>query len=277
MKKQVIAILMAAVMAASMTACGSSAADATTAAADAATAAGAGEESKETGNAPASEAGGVLIMATNAEFPPYEYHDGGDIVGIDVEVAEAIAEKLGMTLEVEDIAFDSIIPELESGKADIGVAGMTVSEDRLKNVDFTDTYTTASQVIIVKEDSDIAGPDDLAGKYIGVQLGTTGDIYASDYEEEGSTIERYNKGFEAVQAMQQDKIDAVVIDGEPAKVFVSQNEGIKILDEALTVEEYAIAVKKGNTELLDKINGALGELKESGRLQEIIDKYISAE
>ena len=216
-------------------------------------------------------------MATNAEFPPYEYHDGGDIVGIDVEVAEAIAGKLGMTLEVEDIAFDSIIPELESGKADIGVAGMTVNEDRLKNVDFTDPYTTASQVIIVKEDSEIAGPDDLKGKHIGVQLGTTGDIYASDYEADGSTIERYNKGFEAVQAMQQGKIDAVVIDQEPAKVFVSQNEGIKILDEALTVEEYAIAIKKGNTELLDQVNGALAELKESGELQAIIDKYISAE
>ena len=216
-------------------------------------------------------------MATNAEFPPYEYHDGGEIVGIDVEVAGAIAEKMGLTLEIEDIAFDSIIPELQSGKADIGAAGMTVSEDRLKNVDFSDTYTTASQVIIVKEDSDIAGPDDLAGKIIGVQLGTTGDIYASDYEAEGSTIERYNKGFEAVQAMIQGKIDAVVIDVEPAKVFVSQNEGIKILDEALTVEEYAIAVKKGNTELLDQINGALAELKASGELQAIIDKYISAE
>ena len=207
----------------------------------------------------------------------YEYHDGGEIVGIDVEIAEAIAEKLGKTLEVEDIAFDSIIPEIQSGKADFGAAGMTVDEDRLKNVDFSDPYTTASQVIIVKEDSDIAGPDDLSGKYIGVQLGTTGDIYATDYEEEGSTIERYNKGFEAVQAMLQGKIDAVVIDIEPAKVFVSQNEGIKILDEALTVEEYAIAVKKGNTELLEQINGALAELKDSGELQAIIDKYISAE
>ena len=194
-----------------------------------------------------------------------------------MEISQAIAEKLGMTLEIEDIAFDSIIPELQSGKADMGAAGMTVDEDRLKNVDFSDPYTTASQVIIVKNDSDITGPDDLAGKYIGVQLGTTGDIYASDYEEQDATIERYNKGFEAVQAMVQGKIDAVVIDVEPAKVFVSQTEGIKILDEALTVEEYAIAVKKGNTELLEKINAALAELKESGELQAIIDKYISAE
>lgn len=281
MKKQILALFMAAVMAGSLAGCGSSASNETTAAASNEVAGGADNaadsQAENKDEAGGSAAGGVLVMATNAEFPPYEYHDGGEIVGIDVEVAEAIAAKLGMTLEIEDIAFDSIIPELQSGKADFGAAGMTVSEDRLANVDFSDTYTTASQVIIVKEDSDIAGPDDLAGKFIGVQLGTTGDIYASDYEEQGSTIERYNKGFEAVQAMIQGKIDAVVIDVEPAKVFVSQNEGIKILDEPLTVEEYAIAVKKGNTELLEKINTALGELKESGELQAIIDKYISAE
>lgn len=289
MKKQVIALLTAAMMVGAMAGCGAGGSDTTTAAdTTAAEITTAGDTAADTDTKAEAEDGAeataaiggegkVLVMATNAEFPPYEYHDGGDIVGIDVEVAEAIAGKLGMTLEVEDIAFDSIIPELESGKADIGVAGMTVNEDRLKNVDFTDPYTTASQVIIVKEDSEIAGPDDLKGKYIGVQLGTTGDIYASDYEADGSTIERYNKGFEAVQAMQQGKIDAVVIDQEPAKVFVSQNEGIKILDEALTVEEYAIAVKKGNTELLDQVNGALAELKASGELQAIIDKYISAE
>ena len=289
MKKQVIALLTAAMMVGAMAGCGAGGSDTTTAAdTTAAETTTAGDAAADTDTEAEAEDGAettaaiggegkVLVMATNAEFPPYEYHDGGDIVGIDVEVAEAIAGKLGMTLEVEDIAFDSIIPELESGKADIGVAGMTVNEDRLKNVDFTDPYTTASQVIIVKEDSEIAGPDDLKGKYIGVQLGTTGDIYASDYEADGSTIERYNKGFEAVQAMQQGKIDAVVIDQEPAKVFVSQNEGIKILDEALTVEEYAIAIKKGNTELLDQVNGALAELKESGELQAIIDKYISAE
>ena len=287
MKKQVLALALAALMVGSLSACGGSTAETTAAATEAATTQAettkaeaekeettAGEVSTE---APGEAAGGVLTMATNAEFPPYEFHDGGEIVGIDVEIAEAIAEKLGMTLEIEDIAFDSIIPEVASGKADIGLAGMTVSEDRLKNVDFSEPYTTASQVIIVKNESDIAGPDDLAGKYIGVQLGTTGDIYASDYEEEGSTIERYSKGFEAVQAMMQGKIDAVVIDLEPAKVFVSENEGIKILDEALTVEEYAIAVKKGNTELVEKLNGALAELKDSGELQAIIDKYISAE
>ena len=216
-------------------------------------------------------------MATNAEFPPYEYHDGDAIVGIDAEIAKAIADELGMELEIEDIAFDSIIPELTSGKADFAMAGMTVNETRKQSVDFSDTYAKASQKVIVKNDSDITTPDDLKGKIVGVQLGTTGDIFVSDLEADGTTVERYNKGFEAIQALSQGKIDAVVIDGEPAKVFVEQTEGLKILDESFTDEEYAIAVKKGNTELLDKINGALKNLNESGKLDEIVAMYIKAE
>lgn len=223
----------------------------------------------------ASQEGGTLVMATNAEFPPYEYYEGDEIVGIDAEIAQAIADELGMTLKIEDMAFDSIIPAVTSGKADFGAAGMTVTEDRKKNVDFTDTYATATQVIIVKEDSDIAGPDDLTGKKIGVQLGTTGDIYAGDIED--AEVEQYNKGFEAVQALTQGKIDAVVIDGEPAKEFVAQAEGLKILDEAFTEEEYAIAVAKGNDELVAQINEALATLKESGKIDEIVAKYISAD
>ena len=217
----------------------------------------------------------TLVMATNAEFPPYEYHEGDDIVGIDAEIAAAIAEKLGMELKIEDMAFDSIIPAVTAGKADIGVAGMTVTEDRLESVNFSDTYATATQVVIVKEDSDITGPDDLAGKTVGVQLGTTGDIYASDIED--ATVEQYNKGFEAVQALTQGKIDAVIIDGEPAKELVKEAEGLKILDEAFTEEEYAIAIAKDNTDLEEKINDALGELKDSGKLDEIIAKYIKAD
>ena len=216
-------------------------------------------------------------MATNAEFPPYEYHDGDAIVGIDAEIAKAIADELGMELEIEDIAFDSIIPEITSGKADMGLAGMTVTEDRKQSVDFTDAYAKASQKIIVKEDSAIASPDDLTGVIVGVQQGTTGDIYVSDLEADGTTVERYNKGFEAVQALSQGKIDAVVIDGEPAKTFVAETEGLKILEESFTDEEYAIAVKKGNTELLEKINGALKTLKDNGILDEIVAKYIKAE
>jgi polar amino acid transport system substrate-binding protein len=212
-------------------------------------------------------------MATNAEFPPYEYKEGNEIIGIDVEIAQAIAKKLGKTLVIEDMAFDSIIPAVQSGKADIGVAGMTVRPDRLENVDFSDTYVKASQVIIVRKDNtDIKSPDDLVGKTVGVQLGTTGDIYAENITD--VKLERYNKGFEAVQALQQGKIDAVIIDDQPAAVFASQNDDIMVIDEPFTDEEYAIAVKKGNTELLDKINEVLKELKESGELQKIIDKYI---
>jgi len=201
----------------------------------------------------------------------------GEIVGIDADIARAIADELGMELEIEDIAFDSIIPELTSGKADFAMAGMTVDEKRKQSVDFSDTYAKASQKIIVKEDSDIASPDDLKGKIVGVQQGTTGDLYVSDMEEDKTVVDRYNKGFEAVQALIQGKVDAVVIDGEPAKVFVEQSEGLKVLDESFTDEEYAAAVKKGNTELLDKINGALKNLKESGKLDEIVAKYIKAE
>ncbi len=291
MKKNVFALAVAAVMAASLTACGGSSAQETTgasaeaetteAAAEKTEAEAAGDEEETEAEAAASEIKtaqeGKLIMVTNAEFPPYEYHDGGEIVGIDAEIAQAIADELGLELEIEDIAFDSIIPELTSGKADFAMAGMTVDETRAKSVDFSNTYAKASQKIIVTEDSEIAGPDDLKGKIVGVQQGTTGDIYVTDLEADGTTTERFNKGFEAVQALSQGKIDAVVIDEQPAQVFVEQTEGLKVLDEAFTEEEYAAAVNKGNTALLDAINGALADLEESGKLDEIVAKYITAE
>lgn len=217
-----------------------------------------------------------LVMATNAEFPPYEYHEGDAIVGIDVEICEAIAEEMGKTLVIEDMQFDSVITSVQTGKADLGAAGLTVTEDRLKNINFSESYATAAQVIIVPTGSDIASPDDLEGKRIGVQLGTTGDIYAEDIAD--ATIERYNKGFEAVQALLQGKIDAVIIDNEPAKVYVEQNpDTLIIVDEAFTYEEYAIAISKENTQLLDDVNAAIKKLKESGKLDEIVNKYISAD
>lgn len=231
-----------------------------------------GSDKKE-GNAEKDE---VLVVATNAEFPPYEYREGDEVVGIDADISAAIAEKLGMELKIEDMAFDSIVPAVVSGKADIGVAGMTVDPDRLENVNFSDTYAHASQVIIVKEGSDIKGSADLEGKKVGVQLGTTGDMYAGDYAGEDN-VERFNKGFEAVQSLSQGKIDAVVIDSEPAKAFVKEVEGLVILDEPLTEEDYAIAIAKDNEELLEKVNAALAELKESGKLDEIVAKYITAE
>ena len=289
MKKRFLTAAAAALCAVSLAACGGSstgttaaetqtseAADTTAAEADAA-------EEETAAEAEETEEGGTLIMATNAEFPPYEYHDssqtgpdGSDIVGIDAEIAGAIAEKLGKDLVIEDIAFDSLIPELQSGKADFVAAGMTVTEDRLVNVDFSDTYATAVQSIIVTSDSEIAGPDDLAGKKIGVQQGTTGDLYATD-DFGDENIDRYPKGVDAVQALVQGKVDAVIIDNEPAKVFVGDNEGLKLLDTAYAEEEYAIAVKKGNTELLEQINTVIQELKDSGEMDSIIGKYITAE
>lgn len=218
----------------------------------------------------------TLTMATNAEFPPYEYMESNEVVGIDVDIAQAICDKLDMELVIDNIAFDSIIPAVQSGKADVGVAGMTVTEDRLQSIDFTDTYTTATQVIIVNaEGSSVASVDDLAGKTIGVQLGTTGDIYASDVE--GATVEQYQKGADAVQALKQNKIDCVIIDSEPAKAFVAANEGLTILPDPFEEEEYAICISKDNTELKDKINAALAELKADGTIDSIVEKYIGSD
>ena len=219
---------------------------------------------------------GTLHMATNAFFEPYEYYDGDKIVGIDVEIAEAICDKLGYTLKVDDMDFDSIITAVQSGKADFGMAGMTVTEERKQAIDFTDTYTNAVQVIIVKEGSDaVKNADDLAGAVVGVQMGTTGDIYVSDLEAEGTTVERYNKGADAVLALSQGKVDAVVIDNEPAKAFVAQNEGLTILNDPFENEEYAICIAKGS-ELTAKFNEALKALKEEGKVDEIVKKYIKA-
>ena len=269
MKKMIVTALAASLIL-SLTGCGSKGAETEK------TTAAAGETKEAGAEAAGTEAtGGTLVMATNAEFPPYEYREGDNVVGIDVEIGEAIAKSMGMELKVEDMAFDSIIVAVDAGKADVGLVGLTVTEDRLMNVNFSDPYTTATQVVIVKDDSPITSPNDLEGKKIGVQLGTTGDQYAGDIKD--ATVERYNKGFEAVQAMTQGKIDAVIIDREPAKVFVEQNEGIKMLDEAYTEEEYAIAIKKDNEELLKKVNTALAELKSSGELQKILDKYIKAQ
>ena len=227
------------------------------------------------------EAKKTLVMATNATFPPYEYYDGESIVGIDAEIAQAIADKLGMELKIEDMEFNSIINAVQNGSVDFGMAGMTVTEDRLKSVDFSDSYATGVQVVIVKEDSDIASVDDLTGKKIGVQLSTTGDIYASDTPDNGGfgeeNVEKYSKGADAVIALTQGKVDAVIIDNEPAKEFVKANEGLKILETEFVSEDYAIAFAKNNTELKDKVNTALNDLINDGTVQKIIDKYIKAD
>lgn len=228
------------------------------------------------GSAAKSEAGSAqkLIMCTNAEFPPYEYKEGGQFAGIDVECARLIGSKLGYEVEILDIAFDSLIPTVMSGKADFAMAGMTVTEDRLKNIDFTHTYQTAVQTIVVPSNSNIESADDLSDKKIGVQTGTTGDIYCTgDFGEDA--IERYSKIIDGFQAMKSGKIDACVVDDQVAKSIVAADSGsFKILETAYANEEYAIAVKKGNTELLNKLNSVIDEIKSNGELKKIIDKYI---
>ncbi len=232
--------------------------------------------SSKTNDTNTNEETKTLTMVTNAEFPPYEYTEGGEVVGIDAEVAKAIADKLGLKLEIVDTKFDSIIPGVQSGKYDMGMAGLTVTPEREQNVAFSDSYATGIQSIIVKEDSEIKSVDDLSSSTkIGVQLGTTGDIYAKDDFGADAVVEM-DKGADAVQALLAGKIDCVIIDNEPAKSFVEANPGLKILDTAYAQEDYAICFAKENTELKEKVNTALKELIADGTLQKIVDKYINA-
>lgn len=218
----------------------------------------------------------TLVMATNAQFPPYEYYDGDNIVGIDAEVAALIADKLGMELEIADIEFDSIVPGVQQGKYDMGMAGMTVNDERLEKVNFTSSYAKGVQVVIVKEDSEIKSIDDLEGKTIGAQQGTTGAIYAAD-DYGSDNVTTYASGNLAVEGLKTGKVDSVIIDNEPAKAYVKANTGLKILDTEYANEDYAIAIAKDNTELMEKVNTALEELIANGELQKIVDKYIPAE
>ncbi|MBE6650811.1 MAG: transporter substrate-binding domain-containing protein [Ruminococcaceae bacterium] len=218
-----------------------------------------------------------LVMATNAYFQPYEYYDGDKIVGIDAEIAAAIAEYLGMELEISDMNFDSIITAVKTGTVNFGMAGMTVTEERLQEINFSISYASGVQSIIVKEDSAITTPDDLyvegASQKVGVQLGTTGDIYASD-DFGADRVVQYENGNNAVLALLSGDVDCVIIDNEPAKALVAANEGLKILDTSYAEEDYAICVAKENTELLDKINEAILALTANGKIAEIVAKYI---
>lgn len=224
-----------------------------------------------------------LVLATSADFPPYEsIGDNGEYVGIDIEVAQAIADKLGKELVVENMDFDSIISSVASGKADMGMAGLTVTDERMESVDFSTSYATGIQAVIVPEGSDIKTVDDLyadgAAYKVGVQLSTTGDIYFSNDIASGSTtctIEEYTSAQEAISSLATGKIDAVIIDNEPAKSYVAANPGLVILDTKYTEEDYAIAFAKGS-ELTEEVNKALEELIADGTVQQIIDKYIAA-
>ena len=259
------------VAALAMTACGGSASSAASSVASSV----ASSEAASTAAELTTVVAGKLTMATNATFPPYEMTtDSGEIEGIDVDTAKAIAEKLGLELQIDDMDFDAALLSVQQGKADIVMAGVTVTDERKAVMDFSDSYATGIQSIIVPNDSDIASPDDLAGKKIGTQRGTTGYIYCSDDFGEDSVV-AYDNGLTAVQALNNGQVDAVVIDNAPATEYVAANPGLKVLDTSYAEEDYAIGMAKGSA-LEDAVNKALEELKEDGTLQSIVDKYINA-
>ncbi len=286
--KKMLTLLLALAMVLSLAACGGdksgqNAGDSTPAAGDSQNS---GTETPDTGtDAPAftTVEEGKLHMSTNAAFPPYEMTtDDGGFEGIDVEVAQAIAGKLGLELVVDDMGFDAALLAAQNGQSDMVMAGVTVNEERLAVMDFSDSYATGVQVVIVKEESPIQTLDDLdSAEMIGTQAGTTGYIYASDTPENGGYgedhVTAYETGALAVQALVNGQVDAVVIDNEPAKSFVAANEGLKILDTEFAVEDYAIGFAKGNSALLDAVNAAMADLKADGTFQGIVDKYITAE
>ena len=279
--KKILAMAMAVVMALGLSACGGSNSAASSSAAGSVSGSASGSVSN---GDPAftTVTPGKLTMSTNASFPPYEMvADDGSFEGIDVEVAGAIAEKLGLELQVDDMGFDAALQAAQTGKSDMVMAGVTVTEERQAVMDFSNSYANGVQVVIVKEGSPIQTVDDLANaNMIGCQMGTTGYIFCSDTPENGGFgedhVTPYDDGAAAVQALMNGQIDAVVIDNMPAQEYVAANPGLKILDGEFTNEDYAIGVAKGNTALLDAINGALEELTNDGTIQSIVDKYISA-
>ena len=264
------------VAALALTACGGSASTASSAAASSVAASSEAASTSAAAAELTTVEAGKLTMATNATFPPYEMTtDAGEFEGIDIDTAKAIAEKLGLELQIDDMDFDAALLSVQQGKADIVMAGVTVTDERKAVMDFSDSYATGIQSIIVPEGSDIASPDDLAGKKIGTQRGTTGYIYCSDDFGDENVV-AYDDGLTAVQALNNGQVDAVVIDNAPAQEFIAANPGLKILDTSYAEEDYAIGMAK-NSPLEDAVNSVLEELKADGTLQAIVDKYITAE
>ena len=262
------------VAALALAACGGSASSVASSVASSASSAAA-SASAAAGELTTVEAG-KLTMATNATFPPYEMTtDAGEFEGIDIEAAQAIADKLGLELQIDDMDFDAALLSVQQGKADIAMAGITVTDERMAVMSFSDSYATGIQSIIVPNGSDIASPDDLAGKKIGTQRGTTGYIYCTDDFGEDAVV-AYDSGLTAVQALNNGQVDAVVIDNAPAKEYVAANPGLKVLETSYAEEDYAIGMAKGSS-LEDAVNAVLEELKADGTLQSIVDKYITAE
>lgn len=213
-----------------------------------------------------------LVMVTEAGFAPYEYYENGEVVGVDVDIAREIAKYLGKTLVVKDIAFDSIINEVKTGKADFGAAGISYSEDRAKNVDFSINYAVSKQVVIVNNNSSITNVNGISNKKIAVQLGSIADTFVTEKYKNANVV-RQKKYLAAIEDLKTGKVDCVVMDELPAKEIVSKNEGIKILDGSLTNDSYGMVVKKGNKELLDAINTVLQNLKDEGKIDEFIIKH----
>ena len=291
MKKlsKIAAFLLAASMTVSMAACSGSSTASSAAASKAAseavvaasTASSAAASSAASTSVDKIKADGFVTWSTNAEFEPFEYKDGDNVIGIDAEISQKIADKIGVKLKVNDISFDTLTTDLNSGKSNFVAAGMTVTDDRKKNVDFSDTYFDASQAIIVPKSSSIKARADLNGKKVGVQQGTTGDTFCTNEDGKSDikvgSVERYTKAVDAVTDLINGKIDAVVIDDFPATKFVEKNSNkIAKLSDALTVEKYAIAVKKGDAAMLKVVNDVLGEMKSSGELTKVVNKYKAA-
>ena len=281
--KKMMAIILTLCMILTLAACGGSAASSSAESKEEAAESVAVESNAESAAAEEASAefktvnAGKLTMSTNAAFPPYEMTtDSGDFEGIDVEIAGAIAKELGLELQIDDMDFDAALLAAQEGKSDIVMAGVTVNEERMKVMNFSNSYSTGVQVVIVPEDSAITTVDDLADHMIGTQRGTTGNIYCED-DFGADHVTTYDNGLTAVQALNNGQVDCVVIDSAPAQEFVKANPGLKILETEYVTEDYAIGISKENTALLDAVNAALKKLQDDGTVQSIVDKYISAE
>ena len=272
--KKLAALLLAAGMMMGMAACTSAPAASDTTG-ESSTTSTAGESSIDK-----IKASGKIIMATNAQFEPFEYIDGTDYKGIDIEISQKIADELGVELEIHDVKFESVIAEITTGKANFAAAGMSITPERLENVDFSNEYFSATQsILVMKEGSSVAKPEDLKGKVVGVQTGTTADTYVTDKYGENNVgvkeVKRYNSFVDAVNYMITGRLDAVVMDDFPANKLVEKNaDKIMKLEDELTGEKYAIAVPKGDKEMQDLVNKVLADMEESGEMDELLTKYI---
>lgn len=281
--KKLAALLLAAGMMASMAACTSAPAANDTGSNSSSESSTSGESTTGESSIDKIKAAGKIVMATNAQFEPFEYIDGTDFKGIDIEISQKIADELGVELEIHDVKFESVIAEITTGKANFAAAGMSITEERLQNVDFSNEYFSATQsILVMKEGSSVAKPEDLKDKVVGVQTGTTADTYVTDEKGENNVgvkeVKRYNSFVDAVNDMVAGRLDAVVMDDFPANKLVEKNsDKIMKLEDELTGEKYAIAVPKGDKEMQELVNKVLADMEESGEMDELLTKYIGEE